>query len=205
MGDIPVVVEVSAKEKGQAVDVLAAAFHDYPVFRYILGHDNPAYEDKLRMLVNFFCEVRLQMGGPPLVLRDGKKPLAAALVDPPVSGPFTAELREMLDNLIDIVGSQAMSRLEAYEDMCERMQPEQPHYYLGMIGVLPDLRGKGYARMLIEHLHQKVDHDPQAGGICLNTENPNNVPMYRHLGYVVIGEEDLGPLHTWCMYRPSSE
>jgi ribosomal protein S18 acetylase RimI-like enzyme len=143
------------------------------------------------------------MDWPPLVVRVGGSPVAAALINPPVASVFTPELRQALDNLKEAVGSAVMDNLLAYEQTCEQMEPKSPHYYLGMIGVLPGRQGLGYGRLLIDHLHEAADHDPTATGVCLNTENPNNVPFYRHLGYEVIGEADVGPLHTWSMFRPS--
>lgn len=197
------VYEVNVADKGEVVEVLAAAFSGYPVFRYVLGEEGRYFDEKIRRLVDFFAEIRFQLGGSPLLLRVEEKAKAAALVDPPHSGAFTAELRRMLNEVVEAVGTAEMARMEAYEQLCKRMAPEEAHYYLGMIGVLPQYQGQGYARQLLEYIHEMVDNDPQAMGIALNTEKPNNVPIYRHFGYEVIGEADLGPMHSWCMFRPS--
>lgn len=203
MDNLVVISQDGIEDKEAAAEVLTAAFHNYPVMGYVLDRSDPAYDVKLKRMVNFFCEERLWRGLPPLVLRLGDKPIAAALVNPPVIGPPTPGLRQRLITLTDEISVEAMARLKAYEDKCEEMEPEPPHYYLGMIGVLPGHQGQGFARILIEHLHEVVDKDPVATGMCLNTENPNNVPFYRRLGYEVIGEADVGPLHTWCLFRPS--
>jgi ribosomal protein S18 acetylase RimI-like enzyme len=197
------VQEVNIADKKDVVEVLATAFSEYPVFQYVLGQGEPSFGEKIRLLVDFFSDIRYQMGGPPLVIRQEKKAVAAALVDPADTGPFTDDLRRILRGLMKTVGPNEMARMELYERLCKRMEPEQPHYYLGMIGVLPEHQGQGYARRMLDHIHKMVDTDPKARGIALNTENPNNVPIYRYFGYEVIEEAELGPLHTWCMFRPS--
>jgi ribosomal protein S18 acetylase RimI-like enzyme len=187
-----------------AVDILTAAFHDYAAMRFFFEPDRSDYDRKLRQMVDFFSEARLQMDLPPIIVLENGQPVAAALANPPSSSVFTTDLRQRLEDLKQNVGTAVMDNLMAYENTCEAMEPEAPHYYLGMLGVLPGQQGKGYARLIIDHLQEMVDNHPQATGICLNTEKPNNVPFYRHLGFEVIGEEDVGPLHTWSLFRPSS-
>lgn len=204
MSELPVINNVDPSEKGQAVEILTAAFYDYPAMRFFMREEQEDYGRKLRLLVDFFCEARLWKDWPPLVVRVRDKPVAAALVNPPVSSGLSAELQKALEVLKREVGTAVMDNLLAYENTCERMEPETPHYYLGMIGVLPGHQGSGYARLLLDYLHDAADKDPVATGVCLNTENPRNVSLYRHLGYEVIGQEDVGPLHTWSMFRPSN-
>ena len=204
MNALPILEHIQPEEKGQVVDVLTAAFYDYPAMRYFMEGEQTDYGRKLQLLVDFFCEARLWMDWSPLVVRVDKTPVAAALVNPPAATVLTSELRQTLDELKEAVGSAVMNNMLAYEKTCERMEPEAPHHYLGMIGVLPGHQGQGYARLIISYIHEAVDNDPESTGICLNTENPKNVPLYRHLGYEVIGEADVGPLHTWSMFRPTN-
>jgi len=202
--DAPVVFQVNSEGKEQVIEVLTAAFYNYPVMRYVLDQKWPDYRQKLKMIVGFFAEDRVVKGLRPFVIRIDDVHVAAALVNQPVRIPTPPELRQALKHLIKEIGSENFGKLKAYEDKCEEMEPDSPHYYLGMIGVLPEHQGKGYARLMLDHVHQIVDDDPEAMGIALNTENPNNVPIYRRFAYEVIGEADVGPLHTWCMFRPSS-
>lgn len=198
------IYQVGSEDKRQAVDVLTAAFYNYPVMQYILNQERPDYANKLRLMIDFFAEVRVVKGLRPFVMDMGDGPVAAALVNPPVSAMTSPELKQAFKDLIKAIGSANVGKLNAYEEKCEEMEPEVPHYYLGMIGVLPEHHRKGYARLLLEHIHKIVDKDSGAKGIALNTENPNNVPFYRRFGYEVIGEADVGSLHTWCLFRPSN-
>lgn len=204
MTNLPIVVQLEAEDQERVVKILTAAFYDYPVMRYVLEQERPDYDHKLTAMVGFFTEVRYLKGWPPFGVFHHGRMVATALVNPLTNPPGPPELRQAFKDLAAEIGSAAMDRLTAYEDTCEQMEPDAPHYYLGMIGVLPTHQGKGYARLLIEHLHNVVDKNPESAGICLNTEKANNVPLYRYLGYEVIGEAEVGPLHTWCMFRPSN-
>lgn len=203
MDNMPFVYQVEYGEKEQVVTVLTAAFNNYPVMRYVLEPGEPGYAQRLNAMVGFFCEVRFLKGWPVLGVRDGDNLVAAALANSPVNPPGPPQVQQAFKNLRQDIGSAAIERLTAYEDACEGLEPDAPHYYLGMVGVLPGQQGKGYARLLLDYLHETADNDPAATGACLNTESAGNLPIYRHLGYEVIGEVDVGPLHTWCMFRPS--
>lgn len=204
MSELPVVYQVKPEEKEQVVGVLATAFYSYPVMRYILGNEEPEYDRKLRIMIGFFADERLLRAWPPLGVRVDNEMAAVTLFNPPVDEPELPELHRAFQELKVEIGSAAIERLTTYENTCIKMRPAAPHYYVGMIGVLPHLRGMGYARRLLDHIHDMAAQDPIASGVCLNTENPNNVPFYRHLGYDVTGEADVGQVHTWCLFRASS-
>ena len=53
----------------EVVSVLSAAFHDYPVMRFVLKSTGANYENDLKALVGFFCEVRLTRNWPVLGIR----------------------------------------------------------------------------------------------------------------------------------------
>ncbi|SBW07612.1 conserved hypothetical protein [uncultured Eubacteriales bacterium] len=50
---------------------------------------------------------------------------------------------------------------------------------------------------MLDHIHEKVDIDPKSIGIDVDMENPENVKLYKHLGY-----KELGNLTIYCMFRP---
>jgi len=71
-----------------------------------------------------------------------------------------------------------------------------------MIGVRPRARGKGRSRTLLEGVHRLSRTDPESAGVTLTTEVPENVPLYRHFGYQVVGHATVAPdLETWGFFR----
>ncbi len=196
------IVRLTRSDKSKAVDVLAAAFWDYPVMRYILKDSGEQYENHLRALVGFFCETRLTRDWPLLGIQAGDEIAAIAGIDEPIPKPWPEELHEVFQQLGDIIGSKAMDRMELYETESAKQAPQTPHYFLGIIAVHPNYQKQGLARRLIERLAAMSKSHADSTGICLNTEDSGNVRFYKHVGFEIIDEADIGDIHTWCMFRP---
>lgn len=78
-----------------------------------------------------------------------------------------------------------------------------PHLHLNMVGVRQRARGQGLGRMLIEQVHLLSRKDAESKGVTLNTEDANNVSLYEHLGYKLVGHTTVAPeLETWGFFRP---
>jgi ribosomal protein S18 acetylase RimI-like enzyme len=90
-----------------------------------------------------------------------------------------------------------------YERESSGSEPEDPHYFLGMIGVAPGHQGSGHGRKLLDHIHAMSEADPISTGVGLSTEDPANIPYYERAGYRVMAEVDVGEIHSWCMFRPN--
>src|SRR5687767_14903872 len=123
-------------ERAEVIDVLAAAFHEYPVMRYVLRSSGNEYEAHLRDLVGFFCEARFAKGGHVMGIRDGKDLVAVTLIDEAIQKHWPG-LQKNLDHLNEQIGADACARLERYETTTGAEEPDAPHYFVGMIGVVP--------------------------------------------------------------------
>ena len=76
-----------------------------------------------------------------------------------------------------------------------------PHWYLFLIGVDPAFQGKGYARSLLKPMLARIDNEHLPCN--LETQNQNNLPIYRHYGFKVIKDVIIPgtKLHHWLMLR----
>jgi GNAT superfamily N-acetyltransferase len=193
---------LTRQEKTEAVSVLIAAFHDYPVMRYMLKTLGSEYEQQLKAIMEFYCEARFAKEGLVLGIRSGDSLTAVALVDRASHKPWD-QLKSEMERLKGIIGESAFSRLQWYEDLSSRSQPQVSHYYLGMIAVRPENQGQGYARAILDHVKALSAGDPKSAGVCLSTELPDNVRLYEHFGYRIIAEVDIEELHSWCMFLPT--
>jgi len=195
----PMTVEkLTREEKPEIVSVLVAAFYNYPVMRFIL-RNSPDYEIHLKAIMEFYSEARLSKMRPVLGVRADDSLVAVALVDVSSLKPWF-ELKTELVRLKTTIGEEAYSRLELYETKTAGAEPAYPHHFLGMLAVRPEHRGKGYSRMLLEEVRRLSITDPESSGICLTTEDPENVRLYQHFGYQVVSETDIEDLHSWCMF-----
>ena len=91
--------------------------------------------------------------------------------------------------------------LATFEKM-EQRHPEEPHWYLPILGVEPNAQGKGVGTELMRHAVARCDRE---GALAyLESSNPRNISLYLRHGFEVIGEIRVGaaPLVTPMLRRP---
>jgi GNAT superfamily N-acetyltransferase len=96
------------------------------------------------------------------------------------------------------------SRVPASQRVMELMEehhPEEPHWYLMVIGSDPSVRGEGFGHSL---MRSRLDRcDAEGAPAYLENSNPKNEPYYLRFGFEVMGEiklPDGGPT-MWPMWR----
>lgn len=91
--------------------------------------------------------------------------------------------------------------LGTFEQM-EQWHPEEPHWYLSMIGVEPNSQRRGLGADLMRHAVARCD---QEGLLAyLESSNRRNISLYLRHGFEVMGEIQVGaaPLVTPMVRRP---
>jgi GNAT superfamily N-acetyltransferase len=192
----------------QLAHVLGRAFYDDPVAMWIMPDDRK----RAAHLNKFFGTVTRRhhlAGGGVQVARDesaiGASAIAAAaLWDPP--GRWKQTPREqvmMIPSFIRGFGLRLSvgRKLGELLELMKRHHPEEPHWYLAVIGSDPAVRGKGFGQVLMRSRLDRVDaeHAPA----YLESSKPENVPYYQRFGFDVTGEivlPDGGPT-LWPMWR----
>jgi GNAT superfamily N-acetyltransferase len=207
--DEPVVESLSPESLGDAVDVLAEAFFDYPVMRYVIGDVGDDYPGKLRRLVEFFTTARFVRGDLVLAVRAKERIVAVANINLPRSGmvePAISEdpLEAHRVKVWDELGAGSRSRYERYGDVAARSPFPKPSFHLGMIGVRRAAVGHGHAGRLLERLHRLSADHPESRGVSLATEIRRNVALYEHFGYRVVSRSPVEGFETWGLFRSRS-
>jgi ribosomal protein S18 acetylase RimI-like enzyme len=83
-----------------------------------------------------------------------------------------------------------------------RFHPEEPHWYLWLIGVDPRLQGKGLGSALLKHTLRICDERGETA--YLESSDPRNVPLYERHGFEALGVikvRDVPPITP--MIRPA--
>jgi len=125
---------------------------------------------------------------------------AAALWDPP--GRWHHSSREQVA-MVPAVIRAFRGHLGAGRARTEAMQavhPEEPHWYLAIIGSDPTVRGSGCGHAL---MRSRLDRcDAEHAPAYLESSNPDNIPYYNRFGFEVTGEIVMpgGPT-LWPMWR----
>jgi GNAT superfamily N-acetyltransferase len=195
---------LSPSRSEEAAAVLAEAFYDYPVMRFVLGPDGD-YGRRLQTLIGFFVAARVLREELVLGVTEADHRLAAvALVSLPGPRPVPDELVRRREVVWHELGGAERARYEAFGQASQRFELESPHHHLNMIGVRPAHAGTGLARVLLDQVHQLADHDPGSSGVTLSTEDPRNLPLYERFGYQHRGYARVAPeLETWSFFRPA--
>lgn len=180
---------------------LGRAFHHDPVMTWM----QPDADRRTAALPGFFAAVTRHhflpgSGVEVAVSRDGVG--AAALWAPP--GRWEQTPREQIAMLPAAIRA-FRGRLGAGRVLTDQMKaahPEEPHWYLAIIGSDPAVRGGGFGAAL---MGSRLDRcDAEGAPAYLESSNADNVPYYHRFGFEVTGEimiPDGGPT-LWCMWRP---
>jgi ribosomal protein S18 acetylase RimI-like enzyme len=182
---------------------LGRAFYDDPVSIWIMPDD----KTRAAHLRKFFAGITRHhhlAGGGAEVASDGSTIGAAALWDPP--GRWKQSAREQLMMLPSFLLGFAfrMRTGRKLGELLERMKqhhPEEPHWYLAVLGSDTVVRGKGYGHALMRSRLDRVDaeHAPA----YLESSKYQNIAYYQRFGFEVTGElvvPNGGPT-LWPMWR----
>ena len=176
------VKSASASEREQAIAVIVLAFGADPVVRWTY----PDPHDYLRCwpdLVRAFGGKAFDHGTGYYV--DGFS--GAALWLPPDVHPAEEEMAALLQRTVP------ERNQEEVFSLLEQMggyHPDEPHWYMPLIGVDPARQGKGYGSALMEHALIPCDRGNKLA--YLESTNPRNIPLYKRHGFEVMGTIQVG-------------
>jgi GNAT superfamily N-acetyltransferase len=187
-------------EVGELSRTLARAFYDDPVMIWLLPDEKARTAQLRRLFTTMTRHHHLAHGGVEVAC-DGPGVGAAALWDPP--NQWQESLRgqlAMTATFIRVFGLRS-TRGGAVQELIKRVHPEEPHWYLAVIGSDPTVRGKGFGQVLMRSRLARVDaeHAPA----YLESTKHQNIGYYQRFGFELAGEialPDDGPT-MWPMWR----
>ncbi len=182
MRDQPAIRSASPEEADATVSCLVAAFLTDPIARFA-WHSPHAHLDGMARTAHAFGGGAFGAG----TAFVDESFCGAALWLPPGIHPDGEALdrafRETAspDTLDDLLGT--------FDEM-DRWHPEQPHWYLPLVGVEPHAQGRGLGAALMRHAVAQAD----AAGLpaYLESSNPRNISLYLRHGFEVLGEIQVG-------------
>ena len=193
------ITPVNTKDTEKVIEVLFAAFEQDPLMLYFFGNE---YQNLAKYVMEYLCNLahlsNLSLWG---AFIEGELK-GVALITPPVANQNKQEAIANLDEQLAIaVGEAVITRIEAYFQIMEAGKPKQPHFYIDILGVMPESQGQGVGKALLEAVHKMSESSPQSCGVALDTENERNLDFYESLGYSVSTTTNLERLKVWSMFR----
>lgn len=88
------------------------------------------------------------------------------------------------------VAAERQADVFAVFEQMGRYHPQEPHWYLPLIGVDPRHQGKGHGSALLQHALRRCDGDQAPA--YLESTNPANIPLYDRHGFRVLATIQVG-------------
>lgn len=168
---------LGAVERDPVMDILALAFSTDPAVRYMFP-TAATYLASFNRLAAAMAGGALA-AGTAWVVNGGA---AAALW----LAPGAQADRDAIIALVgETVAPERQAVLGALGEEMQAFHPEEPHWYLSMIGVDPSRQGQGLGAALLKAGLARCDADGLPA--YLESSSPKNVPLYERHGFEVIG------------------
>jgi ribosomal protein S18 acetylase RimI-like enzyme len=194
---VPEVRKAQSGEVAELAGTLARAFHDDPVFSWLIPGDErrakllpPGFELFLRRL--WLPHEETYTSGP---LEGG------AAWEPPGTWKLgVGEQIQLLPSILRAWGRSAPRALAALGRL-EKGHPEEPHLYLAMLGVAPESQGRGLGSILMHPVLSRCDREGIPAYLEASSERSRD--LYVRHGFEVTSEERLGrgSPPVWRMWR----
>lgn len=174
--------QLTLAEEQPAADVIVVAFAADPMTRWTWP-DLRVYLKAMPRLVRAFGGKAYGCGSADCVGDHA----GAALWLPPGVEPDRDVLAEVVQTTLT---PEQLERAMAVFEQMAAYHPQEPHWYLPLIGVDPAYQGKGLGDALMAHALARCDRDHMPA--YLESSNPRNISLYRRHGFEPLGEIRAG-------------
>jgi ribosomal protein S18 acetylase RimI-like enzyme len=172
----------SGAEEKSAVHVIVLAFGADPMARWSFS-DPAVYLEEFPPFVRAFGAPAFANGSADYV--DGGA--GAALWLPPDTHPDEETMGAIIARACP--ASIRADVAEVMEQMA-RHHPDEPHWYLPLIGVDPARQNQGHGSALLRHALARCDRDHLPA--YLESTNPRNIPLYERHGFERLARVQVG-------------
>ncbi|HEV7930892.1 MAG TPA: GNAT family N-acetyltransferase [Actinomadura sp.] len=180
--------------------VLGRAFADDPVWGWLIPDPGSRVTRMTRVFGALLRQVHLPHAATEVAGREGPVE-AGALWTPPGRWRVSpaAQARQILPVLRGF-GRRTPTALRALATI-ERQHPEEPHWYLALLGTNPPAQGNGLGAALLRSRLDRCDREGMPA--YLESSKDGNVPYYERFGFRVTEELAMpgGCPPVWLMWR----
>lgn len=193
--DFNKLVRLTESQIEPATETLVRAFHDYPVFIYIFPVTSER-SNELPLLLQSLVHYGILHGE--VYATSQNLEGVAVWLPPDYPGGFS---------IAPEISKDSMDRLEYWGKQTGAIRQRHVpsgHWFLELIGVIPELQGKGHASTLLTPMLGRIEREYLP--CYLDTEVENNVAIYQRYGFRVVEDviiPDTG-IRSWGMLRENS-
>lgn len=199
---------LTKSDKPLFISLISSSFARDPLFLHMFG--DPELHNKSRSnitaFISFMFDKSLLLHEEVWGCFEQGRLLGAYVVEKPKPETIALQIMRgglLLGRLIPLffhLSGATLHLLNTYIRITRSATPPCPHHYLIMIGVQPQEQGKGIGTTLLRHLLNAVIADEESQGVALDTENEENIELYRKFGFTLSKETQVGHLPVYCMF-----
>lgn len=171
-------------DRTRAIGSLVPAFAKDPVLRWLFPDDATYPEHAAAFFGRLFDK---RVGRDSIWIADGGD--SVAIWEPPADGSPVPALE--LDVPADV-----RARVDAYDRAVHALLPDEPYWYLGVLGTHPDHLGRRLGHALMTEGLKRAEADGVPA--ILETATEGNVGMYERAGWEVLASA-TDPLPFWVL------
>jgi ribosomal protein S18 acetylase RimI-like enzyme len=194
------IVPAAAAEADAAARCFVQAFARDPLIDYFFGDSAAGRDASAERFFALLLRARIALGMPALLMRREARIVGGAMGYSTVRPDWPQALQREWDAL-EARSPAIGERFGVYESIAAAAEPDRPHYYLGVLGVAPAVRGSGAGSALLRAFCALSAQDPLSTGVYLETANPDNLAFYGSHGFVERGAGRLGSGTLWCLFH----
>lgn len=195
-------IQIGPERNDDVVRVLAPAFADDPSVSYLCRQQRRDYGDRVQRLYVALVDHHFAWGEPTWGVLDGNRLAAVAQIIRPGAASILSVDLLLAARMVSRVGVAPALRGARLLRGLSTCFPDTPHVYLRCVGVAPEAQGRGFGGTLIRAAIELSESDPYSRGVALDTQKIRNLPLYERFGFRVTSETAIGPLRSWCLFRP---
>ncbi len=194
--DFSELLRLTESEIELAAGTLARAFYDYPLFSYVFP-DASERRSGLPLLFQSFVHYGILNGE---VYATSQTLEGVAVWMPPDHTSRSSPAPEVSKDALD-----RMTHFGRQVYAVRKRHVPSAHWFLMIIGVVPELQGRGYASVLLAPMLARIgrQHLP----CYLDTEVEKNVDIYNRYGFRVVNDSIVvgTGVRSWGMLRESPD
>jgi GNAT superfamily N-acetyltransferase len=165
-------------------EAISLAFHDDPTWSWAFP-DEARRQQQYAIWWRFLIEAAMRFHEPAVFVTEGVE--AAAIWLPPGQSELSPEDEARAPGIVrNLVGDREGDFMKLLDGFEEVQPAEPPHYYLSLLGVHDDHRGRGIGMGLLRDNIARFDREGLP--TYLESSNAINNPRYEDLGYRKVGE-----------------